>query len=69
VPPRRRPEAIDPDPEDPITTAESRSRVGTEGDPELVTQDQILENEIASRPKPKEETADEQEEEFEHPAG
>jgi hypothetical protein len=36
---------------------------------ELVTQDEILEGEIASRPKPKEETADEQEEEFEHLAG
>jgi hypothetical protein len=36
---------------------------------ELVTQDEILEGEIALRPKPKEETADEQEEEFEHLAG
>ena len=55
-------------PYNPITTAESRSRVCTEGNLELVTQDEILEGEIASRSKPKEETADEQEE-FEHPAG
>ena len=34
-----------------------------------MTHDEILEGKIASRPKPKEETADEQEEEFEHPAG
>ena len=69
MPPRRRPEAIDPDPEDPITTAESRSRVGTDGNLELVTQDEILQNEIAARSKANDETAGQHEEEFEHPAG
>jgi hypothetical protein len=34
-----------------------------------VTQDEILEGDIASRSKPHQATADEQEEEFEHPVG
>jgi hypothetical protein len=36
---------------------------------ELVTQDEILQNEIAARSKANEETAGQHEEEFEHPAG
>ena len=69
VPPRRWPQAIDPDPQHPIATAEPGVWVGTEGNPELVTEDEILEDEIASRSKPEEATADEQKEEFELPAG
>jgi hypothetical protein len=60
VPPRGWPEAIDPDPQDSITLAESRSRIGTEGNPELVTQDKIFQKEIPSRSKAEEETADHQ---------
>jgi len=60
---------MDPDQEGPITTAESRSRSATEDDLELMSEDQILEGELASRPKPKDEPADDEEEEFEHPAG
>jgi hypothetical protein len=60
VPPRGWPEAIDPDPQDSITPAESRSRIGTEGNPELVTQDEIFQNEIPSRSKAEEETAEHQ---------
>jgi hypothetical protein len=57
VPPRSWSEAIDPDPQDPITTPESRSGVGPEGNLELVAEDEILEGEIASRSKPDDETA------------
>ena len=60
VPPRGWPETIDPDPQDSITLAESRSRIGAEGNPELVTQDEIFQNEIASRSRANEETADHQ---------
>ena len=69
MPPRRRPKTIDPDPKNPIQMCESRSWVGTQGNLELVTEDEILEGEIASRSKPNEETADAKEDEFEHPAG
>ena len=55
VPPRRWPEAIDPDPQDSITLAESRSRIGAEGNPELVTQDEIFQNEIPPRSKAEDE--------------
>ena len=60
VSPRGWPEAIDPGPKDSITLAESRSRIGTEGNPELVTQDKIFQKEIPSRSKAEEETADHQ---------
>ena len=69
MPPRGRPQATDPDPQDPITTAESRGWVAPEGNLELVTEDEILEGQLASRSKPNEEAADAKEEEFEHPAG
>jgi hypothetical protein len=46
--------------QDSITPAESRSRIGTEGNPELVTQDEIFQNEIPSRSKAEEETAEHQ---------
>ena len=58
--PRGGPEAIDPDPQDAITPAEPRSRIGAKGNPELVTQDEIFQNEIASRSKAEEATADHQ---------
>ena len=58
VPPRGWPEAIDPNSQDSITPAESRSRIGTEGNSELVTEDEIVQNEILSRSKAKEETAE-----------
>jgi hypothetical protein len=60
APPRGWPESIDPDPQDSITPAESRSRIGTEGNPELVTQDEIFQNEIPSRSNAEEETAEHQ---------
>ena len=66
---RGRPEAIDPDPENPITPAQPRGRVGTKGNLELVTKGEILEGEIAARSKPNEEALEAKEEEFEHPAG
>ena len=69
MPPRGRPQAIDPDPQDPITTAESRGWVAPESNLELMAEDEILEGEITSRSKPKKEAADAKEEEFEHPAG
>jgi hypothetical protein len=69
VPQRSWPKATDPDPQNPITTPESRTGVGPEGNLKLVTEDQIFEGEIAVRSKPKEQAADQQEEEFEHPAG
>ena len=64
---RGRPEAIEPDPENPITPAEPRSRVGTQGHLELVTKDEILEGEFAARSKPNEKALEAKEEEFEHP--
>ena len=66
---RGRPEAIEPGPENPITPAQPRSRVGTQGNLELVTEDEILEGEFAARSKPTEETLQAKEEEFGHPAG
>ena len=60
---------MDPDQEGPITAPESWSRFGTEDDLELMSEDQIFEGELAARPKPQEKPADDEEEEFEHPAG
>ena len=69
MPPRRRPQAINPDPEDPIERSKSRSWVGTQGNVELVTEDEILEGEIASRLKPNEEVAGAKEAKLEYQAG
>ena len=67
--PRDRPEAIEPDPENSIERSESRSWVRTQGNLELVAEDDVLESEIASRSKANEEAADAKDDEFEHPAG
>lgn len=69
MPPRDRPEAIEPDPENPIERSESRRWVSTQDNLQLVTEDEILEGEIASRSEAKEEDADTKDDEFEHPAG
>ncbi len=69
MPPRRRPEPIEPDPENSIQRSEARSWVCTQDNLQLVTEDEILEGEIASRSKANEEYADTKDDEFEHPAG
>jgi hypothetical protein len=64
-----RPRVSEPDPEHAIGVAEAGRGVGAKGDLELVAENQVLQHDIATRSEKGKKTADQEIEEWKHPAG
>ncbi|MHB8589588.1 MAG: hypothetical protein ACYDA0_12165 [Candidatus Dormibacteraceae bacterium] len=63
------PEALQPDPNNAILIAEARVAICPEDYMELVAEDKVLEGDVTTGPDDGEKCAQEQQKEFEHPAG
>jgi len=67
IPPGR-PDLVEPDPQQAILALESDGRLRSQGNLELMAEDQVLDSDVTVRAKSDEEGANEQEKELKHPA-
>jgi len=64
-----RPGVLNPDPEQPIGVGQAERGISAKGDLELVAENEILKRDVATRSEAGKKTAEQEGEEWKHPAG